>query len=84
MMGRLVATHESPRAQPWRMELPDDYMDRMIRAIVGFEIEITRLEGKLKLSQNRSDDDRRRVTAALAESGEPLDRAVAELMRDSG
>jgi len=84
MLGRLVATHESPRAQPWRMELPDDYIDRMMRAIVGFEIEISRLEGKLKLSQNRGENDRRQVAQALAESGEPLDRAVAEMMRDSG
>jgi len=63
------------------MELPADYMDRMMRAIVGFEIEITRLEGKLKLSQNRSEDDRRQVMLELAESDDALSVAVAEMMR---
>jgi transcriptional regulator len=81
MLERLVHTHESPREAPWRMELPEEYMDRMMRAVVGFEIEITRLEGKLKLSQNRPANDRRRVTEALAASGDALDRAVAGMMR---
>jgi transcriptional regulator len=81
MLQRLVHTHESPRESPWPMDLPDEYMDRMMRAVVGFEIEITRLEGKHKLSQNRPANDRRRVTEALGASGDTLDRAVAEMMR---
>jgi transcriptional regulator len=82
MLETLVDIHEAARTPPWRMELPDDYFDRMMRAIVGFEIEITRLEGKLKLSQNRGEGDQRRVAAALAESEDPLSVAVAEMMRD--
>ncbi len=81
MLESLVDTHEAARTPPWRMELPADYMDRMMRAIVGFEIEITRLEGKLKLSQNRSEDDRRQVMLELAESDDALSVAVAEMMR---
>jgi transcriptional regulator len=81
MLESLVDTHEAARIPPWRMELPDDYVDRMLRAIVGFEIQITRLEGKLKLSQNRPEGDRRRVVAELAESDDSLSLEVAEMMR---
>jgi transcriptional regulator len=81
MLETLVDTHEAARTPPWRMDLPADYLDRMLRAIVGFEIEITRLEGKLKLSQNRGEDDRRRVAAELALSSDALSMEVAEMMR---
>ena len=81
LLERLVDTHEAARTPPWRMELPDDYLDRMMRAIVGFEIPITRLEGKLKLSQNRPEGDRRRVVAELSESDDILSVEMAEMMR---
>jgi transcriptional regulator len=82
ILKRLVDTHEAAFEQPWRMELPDDYMDKMMRAIVGFEIEITRLEGKLKLSQNRSAIDQRQVVAALSESNDDLHAGVVALMQE--
>jgi transcriptional regulator len=81
MLESLVDTHEAARTPPWRMDLPDDYVDRMLRAIVGFEIPITRLEGKLKLSQNRPEGDRRRVVAELAESNDALSLEVARMMQ---
>jgi transcriptional regulator len=81
MLGALVDRHESGFAQPWRMELPDEYVERMLGGIVGFEIEIARLEGKLKLSQNRDADDRRRVAEALAASESQLDLETARMMR---
>jgi transcriptional regulator len=52
----------------------------MMRGIVAFEIPITRLEGKAKLSQNRPAGDQARVRDALAASGDPLAAAVADLM----
>src|SRR6185295_2744623 len=55
LLNTLVDLHESAFEQPWAMRLPDDYVDKMMRAIVGFEIEIARIEGKLKLSQNRTE-----------------------------
>lgn len=82
MLKALVGTHEAGFAQPWPMNLPDDYMNNMMRGIVGFEIAISRLEGKLKLSQNRSADDRRRVVAALAASPDPTTSGVAVMMRE--
>jgi transcriptional regulator len=80
MLEALVDTHEAGFAQPWRMELPHDYMDKMMRAVVGFEVEITRLEGKLKLSQNRSEDDQRQVAHMLGNSDDPLSIDVAAMM----
>jgi len=82
ILKALVDTHEAGFAQPWPMDLPDDYMSKMMRGVVGFEIPIERLEGKLKLSQNRSADDRQRVIAALADSPDPTTAGVVELMRE--
>jgi transcriptional regulator len=53
----------------------------MMRGIVAFEIEITRLQGKMKLSQNRSEADTRGVIATLATSASPDDQAIANLMQ---
>jgi transcriptional regulator len=80
MLETLVDTHEAAFAQPWRMDLPHDYLDKMMRAVVGFEIAITRLEGKLKLSQNRSEHDQRRVAEMLRDSDDPLSADVATMM----
>ena len=75
----LSAHYESGRVNPWRMrDLETDYVDRMVRAIVGFEIDVVSLEGKFKLSQNRKADDIPRVIAALEAEGEG---ATAALMR---
>ena len=80
ILETLVDTHEAAFAQPWRMDLPHDYLDKMMRAVVGFEIEITRLEGKLKLSQNRSEHDQQRVAEMLRDSDDPLSVDVATMM----
>jgi transcriptional regulator len=56
----------------------------MIRGIVGFEIEIARLDGKAKLSQNRSEADRQGVIAALEAEEHPGSQAVARLMAEAG
>jgi transcriptional regulator len=82
VLGRLVHQHEDPRVSPWEMNLPDDYRAKMMAAIVGFEIEITRLEGKYKLSQNRSDIDQENVIENLSHSEYALDIQTAELMRE--
>jgi transcriptional regulator len=79
LLKTLIQTHEANFEKPWPFQLPDDYLQKMMRRIVGFEIEITRLEGKFKLSQNRTETERENVIAALQESSDTL--AVAELMR---
>jgi transcriptional regulator len=80
LIRALVEEHERGRQNRWQAALPKEYWDDMLTGIVGFEIEIERMTGKFKLSQNRPVDDMHRVIDALASGGaEP--RAVAELMR---
>jgi len=67
---------------PWRMEeLPEPYVASMLRGIVGVEIEVSRLEGKFKLSQNRPAEDRPRIIAALEQRDDAESRDLAALMR---
>jgi transcriptional regulator len=67
LVTELTDTHEAARTDPWRVtDAPADYIDAMLRAIVGFEIPLTTLTGKWKMSQNRSADDREGVAAGLA------------------
>ncbi|MDP6705238.1 MAG: FMN-binding negative transcriptional regulator [Alphaproteobacteria bacterium] len=82
MLARLVDAHEAGFVSPWRMDLPADYEDRMVRGIVAFEIEISRLEGKFKLSQNRPAMDRVTVADQLAASGHDDATGIARLMRE--
>jgi len=82
MLKRLVGTHEDSRDQPWQIESSDEYVHKMIAAIVGFEIPIARLEGKFKLSQNRTQIDQAHVIEGLSASGSSQDAEVAALMRE--
>ncbi|WP_437879409.1 FMN-binding negative transcriptional regulator [Pseudomonas sp. LRF_L74] len=78
LVGTLSAQHESGRARPWSIDdAPKDYLDAMLRAIVGFALPIERLEGQWKLSQNRSDADREGVRRGLADSDDARDRETA-------
>jgi len=81
LVGALTALHEDGRPAPWRLaDEPADYIKGMARGIIGFAIPVTRLEGKFKLSQNRSPADRRRVIAALRGEGHPDAHDVAAMM----
>jgi transcriptional regulator len=74
---RLVERHEAGRTEPWSIEdTPAGYVETMVRAIVGLELRVTRLEAKRKLSQNRSAADIEGVIAGLT-GGTPGDQAVA-------
>ncbi len=80
----LTAHHEAARATPWAVaDAPEDYVQQMLRAIVGIEIPVDRLIGKWKVSQNRSDADRLGVAAGLAE-GPATAQAMAELVASMG
>ncbi len=81
LVSSLTDHHEARQAQPWTVEdAPADYLESMLKAIVGFALPIQRLEGKRKLSQNRSAEDIAGVQRGLASSSDPLDNAVAQLM----
>lgn len=75
-----AALYEGVGAEEWQFEMGPEYVEQMMRGIVGFEIVLTRLEGKLKMSQNRSETDRRQVIEALHSSGRASDAEVANLM----
>lgn len=68
LVSRLTDHHEQPRSQPWAVQdAPEDFVQQMLRAIVGIQIPVTRLVGKWKVSQNRSAADRNGVAQGLAE-----------------
>ena len=84
LVSGLTAHHEATRAIPWAVaDAPDDYVQQMLRAIVGIEIPVDRLIGKWKISQNRSDADRLGVAAGLAEGAAPA-QALAKLVAGTG
>ena len=67
-LPRLTAIHEAREPRPWSpADAPEDYLQQMLRAIVGIEIPLTRVVGKFKASQNRSAADRQGVVRALGE-----------------
>jgi transcriptional regulator len=83
---RLTQRHEAGRPVPWHVEdAPADYLDATLRAIVGIEIEVTRVEGKFKLSQNRSAEDRTGVVLGLGSDAalqrQPEADALAQAMQ---
>jgi transcriptional regulator len=80
IIDALVAKYESPQTEPWPNELPTDFRERLMAAIVGFEMPIERIEGKFKLGQNRSEADQLGTLAHL-ESGSAEDRALADFTR---
>ncbi|MDX6371875.1 MAG: transcriptional regulator [Nocardioidaceae bacterium] len=77
----LTEHHESARPAPWAVtDAPATYVDKQLRAIVGLELTIERVEGKAKLSQNRSEEDRAGVVAGLRAEGSGREATVAEQM----
>lgn len=80
VVERLTRAHEAGRAEPWAVsDAPEPYIADQLRAIVGVEVEIDRIEAKWKLSQNRSAVDVAGVMAGL-EAGTDDDRALAAAM----
>lgn len=82
---RLTDRHEHPREEPWAVtDAPDTYIDKNLKAIVGIEMKIERVDAKAKLSQNRTDADRAGVIAGLrAEGGsQEIADAMASLPPD--
>ena len=81
LLARLTARHEAGRPKPWSLnDAPTEYIERQLRAIVGFALPIRRLEGQWKLSQNRQDADRAGVREGLAVSANLRDRELAARM----
>jgi transcriptional regulator len=81
LVDRLVGIYEAGMPQPWPGRLPADFKAAMLKAIVGFTIEIDRIEGKFKLGQNRPVEDRTGTVVRLERSTDQTARALAELTR---
>ncbi|MDK3024074.1 FMN-binding negative transcriptional regulator [Cupriavidus taiwanensis] len=81
LVARLTRRHEAAQPKPWKMgDAPPDYLDELLRSIVGIEITVTSLVGKVKLSQQKEARDRLGVAAALDAGGH---RELAQSMRDA-
>jgi transcriptional regulator len=80
----LTNTHESSLDAPWHVsDAPADFIDAMLRGIVGIEIPIATLTGKWKVSQNRPEADRRAVVAALRQREDGRSQAMAALVQEA-
>jgi transcriptional regulator len=81
VVARLTRKMEAGEPAPWKMgDAPRDFIDQMLSAIVGIEIEVTRLVGKAKLSQNKADADRMGAVKGLRERGGDAADALADAM----
>jgi transcriptional regulator len=81
LVTRLTAAHEAGRAEPWAVtDAPADFIQSMVRGIVGFRLTLTRLDGAWKMSQNRPAADQAGVVAGLAADHDPRSDAVAAVM----
>lgn len=84
IIGRLVSQYESSQPQPWSAEFADGNLaDKLLDAVVGFEIVVDRLEGKWKLNQNHDAARRERVIRVLEQAADDDSRAIAAAMRRS-
>lgn len=82
VVARLTRQHEADEPKPWKMgESAPEFIDELLRSIVGIEVEITSLVGKFKLSQNREARDRAGVETALEARGHS---ELASVMRAAG
>jgi transcriptional regulator len=81
VVTRLTRIHEQPRDQPWAVsDAPADFIKAQLRGIVGVRMPIVRMEGKRKMSQNRSAEDRAGVIKGLSESDDAQQVVVAGLV----
>jgi transcriptional regulator len=76
----MVEFYEGGKTEPWQLGPPNDYLERMLRGIVGFRIENTSMEGKWKLSQNQPRERREKVMRALGQQDGEDAEAIARLM----
>lgn len=79
LLQRLTETHEAAQPEPWRLEdAPDKYIERMLQAVVGIEIEVCGVTGKAKLSQNQPVSNQESLIAALQKMGSSASIGMAD------
>lgn len=78
-LGKLVDRFETTQSQPWRLDdAPEAYIEKLLPAIVGIELTVTRMLGKWKVSQNQPQPNRASVELALREQGDTVAIAMAD------
>jgi transcriptional regulator len=82
MIDEMINTYESGYKSQWH-DLSHGFREGMMNGIVGFEMTVTRLEGKYKLSQNRSHSDQHNVANTLLQSADPAAYAVGAAMKQN-
>jgi transcriptional regulator len=82
LLKDLVAKHEKPFERPWDFDPDATWIQKQLPQIAGFEIQIEKLQGKFKLNQNRTAEDRAGVIQTLSASEDPMQRAVGSLMAE--
>jgi len=82
LVERLTHVHESHMPNPWKPNLAGERRAKLLGMIVGFEIEVTDIQAKFKLSQNRPPEDQQSVTEKLDQSNNQTEIAVAKLMTE--
>jgi transcriptional regulator len=84
LLERLTDHHEATQPKPWHVsDAPEDHIEKMLKAIVGLEIAIERIEGKFKLSQNHPDANRAGVIRGLGERAGRRDAELVDLMQEA-
>lgn len=80
VLEKMILNYESEYYDQWK-ELPDDYKYNMIKGIVAFEIEVTRLEGKFKLSQNKTRNEQAAIIKGFESSEDSAQQELANEMK---
>jgi transcriptional regulator len=84
LLMQTVDVYEASRPEPWSVDEPEPgFVDKLLSAIVGFEIDLDRIEGKWKLNQNHPPERREKVIRHLLSSGNSDAELIAKLMQDS-
>ena len=82
-VNELSNIHEANQKQPWKVsDAPDEYIDKLVKAIVGIEIPINRLEGKMKLGQNRSKADQLGMIEGLGNEDNSQAKGLADALKE--
>jgi transcriptional regulator len=82
ILAASVATYERSMPTPWSLDTGNPYFQKLVRGVVGFRVEISRLEGKWKLNQNQPRERRERVTRVLQGSEDQDAKEIARLMAE--
>lgn len=82
MMETMILTYDAPYLKQWN-DLPLEYKQRLLKGIVAFEIKVTDLQGKQKLSQNRTETERNKIIETLSKSEDTVEKQLSDYMRSN-